>query len=63
MLRFLGFLVFKLVVWCEFEFGVNAHKFELIFCRLQNFHYARVSNRMLGFNRFLKAEDGRDERF
>ncbi len=55
--------MFKLVVWCEFEFGVNAHKFELIFCRLQNFHYARVSNRMLGFNRFLKAEDGRDERF
>ncbi len=55
--------MFKLVVWCEFEFGVNAHKFELIFCRFQNFHCAGIRNRMLGFNRFLKTKDGRDESF
>jgi len=55
--------VFKMVVWCEFEFGVNAHKSELIFCRLQNFHCAGIRNKMLGFNRFLNAKGGKDERF
>jgi len=27
-----GILVFNCVVWCEFEFGINAHKSQPIFC-------------------------------
>ncbi len=55
--------MFKLVVWFEFEFGINGHQFGLIFCRLQNFHGTGIRNKTSGFNSFLNAEDGKDERF
>jgi hypothetical protein len=55
--------MFKLLVWFEFKFGVNAHKFELIFCKLQNFRCVKIRNIMSSFNRFLKVEYGRDKRF
>jgi hypothetical protein len=51
------------VVWCELEFGVNAHKSKLMFGWLQNFHCARIRNLMSSFNGFLEAKDGMDERF
>ncbi len=63
MLRFRDFWCSDWFVWFEFEFEVNAHKFELIFCKLQNFRCARIRNKMSSFNRYLKAEDGRDKRF